>query len=76
LSIEELYERYVKPLPARDRLRLVSITTEDLSRETAEHEDSRTRSLLDYEGIAKDNPVGVDAQEYVTSLRSEWDHRP
>lgn len=33
MSVEELYERYVKPMSANERLRLVSLTTEELSRE-------------------------------------------
>ena len=76
LSIEELYERYVKPLPARDRLRLVTITTDELSRESLDAPGTGARSLLDYEGVGKHNPVGMDAQVYVNALRSEWDDRP
>ena len=76
MTIEELYERYVKPLPAKDRLRLVSITTDELSRETNGAAARPARSVLDYEGVGKDNPIGMDAQAYVSALRSEWDGRP
>lgn len=34
-----------------------------------------TRSVLDFEGMGKDNPIGMDAQEYVNEMRAEWDER-
>lgn len=37
---------------------------------------SRTRSLLEFEGVGAEIWGNVDAQEYVNELRKEWDHRP
>jgi hypothetical protein len=75
MSVEKLYEKYVKPLPVREQLRLVSLMTEELSR-GANGVESGKRSILDYEGVGRHNPVGMDAQEYVSQLRSDWDHHP
>ena len=75
MSVEELYEKYVKPLPVKEQLRLVALITAELSREAVPEEPPK-RSLLEFEGLRKHNPVGMDAQEYVNQLRSEWGHRP
>ncbi len=74
LTVEQVYERYVKRLPVAERLRLVSMTAEQLRRESATdaHEE---RSLLELEGLGAHLWQGIDAQEYVRELRSEWDHR-
>ncbi len=32
------------------------------------------RSILDFRGVGKHLPVGMDAQEYVSNMRDEWDH--
>ena len=74
MSVEELYQKYVRLLPVKERLRLVSITTDGLTREKDE-KTSRKRSLLEFEGLGKHNPTGMDAQEYVNEMRSEWDRR-
>ena len=76
LSVEELYERYVRPLSPRDRLRLITMTTEELSQESAVEPKSGERSLLELEGLGAHLWKGIDAQEYVRELRSEWDDRP
>jgi hypothetical protein len=34
-----------------------------------------TQSILDFEGVAKDSGVGMDAQEYVNQMRDEWEER-
>lgn len=36
----------------------------------------RPHSLLELEGLGAEIWEGIDAQEYVNQLRSEWDHRP
>ncbi|OGG48561.1 MAG: hypothetical protein A3F84_24015 [Candidatus Handelsmanbacteria bacterium RIFCSPLOWO2_12_FULL_64_10] len=72
-SVEELYERHVKPLPAAERLRLVAMIAQDLVSQPAE---KPKRSLLELEGLGAEIWQGIDAQEYVNELRKEWDHRP
>jgi len=44
--------------------------------ETDVADDKPKRSILEFEGLGADDPVGMDAQEYVNQLRAEWDHRP
>jgi hypothetical protein len=73
--IEELYARYIKPLPPEDRLRLLALIARDLA-EAARPTGSHERSLLELAGLGAELWRDVDAQEYVRELRREWDHRP
>ena len=40
---------------------------------TAEAPPKSRRSVLDFRGVGKHNPVGKDPQEYVNEMRDEWD---
>lgn len=76
MSVEELYDRYIKPRPTAERLRLLAMTAQDLAEQPAETEEKTQRSLLELEGLGAELWGGVDAQEYINELRKEWDHRP
>lgn len=76
MSVEELYDRYIKPRPTAERLRLLAMTAQDLAEQPAETEEKPKRSLLELEGLGAELWGGVDAQEYINELRKEWDHRP
>lgn len=72
-TAEEIYQRYVKPLPNNEKLRLIAKVSSDL----VENETEKPkRSLLELEGLGKEIWEGIDAQEYVNELRNEWEHRP
>lgn len=72
-TVEEIYQEYIKPLPDKEKLRLIAKVSSVL----AETEIERPkRSLLELEGLGKEIWEGIDAQEYVNELRNEWDHRP
>ena len=75
MTIEQLYERQIKRLPAAERLRLVAMIAHDLATATTS-DVPRQRSLLELEGLGAGIWEGIDAQEYVNELRKEWDHRP
>lgn len=72
-TIEEIYQQYIKPLPDKDKLRLIAKVSNDLAETEIE---KPKRSLLEFEGLGKEVWEGIDAQEYVNELRNEWDHRP
>ena len=72
--LEDVYEKYVKPLPTAERLRLLEMTVHDLAL-IAQHEPKK-RSILELRGLGKEIWQGVDAQEYVDRLRGEWDTQP
>jgi hypothetical protein len=75
-SVESLYEQYIRPLSAAERLQLLSRIAEDLSAEAPEPTGERRRSILDFHGVGAKSRIGIDAQEYVNEIRREWDHRP
>lgn len=74
-DIDELYARYIKPLPPRDRLRLLAVMARDLAPSDA-LEAPREHSLLELEGLGAHLWRGIDARDYVRGLREEWEHRP
>lgn len=72
-TAEEIYQQYVKPLPDKEKLRLIARVSSDLAENDKE---KPKRSLLELEGLGKEIWEGIDAQEYVNELRNEWEHHP
>jgi hypothetical protein len=71
-TAEEIYQRYVKPLPNSEKLRLIAKVSNDL----AETQESKPkRSIMELHGLGAEIWKGIDAQEYVNELRDEWEHR-
>jgi hypothetical protein len=75
LNLEELYDRYIRPLPPEERLRLLAMTARDLAQTSEGAQDRPKRSILELEGLGAELWEGVDAQAYIHELRKEWDHR-
>lgn len=74
-EINELYARYIKPLPSADRRRLLALMARDLA-QTDGDEKPGERSLLELEGLGAEVWHGIDAQAYVDALRDEWERHP
>jgi hypothetical protein len=70
-----LYAKHIKPLPVADQLQLLAVIAGGLSSDLTSP-PAQERSLLELEGLGAEIWQGVDAQEYVNGLRSEWDARP
>ena len=76
MSIQKLYQQYIKPLNPVEQLSLTAMIIQDLAKNLPkESKAPRQRSLLELEGRGTEIWEGVDAQEYVNELRKEWDHR-
>ncbi len=72
-TAEEIYQRYVKPLPNNEKLRLIAKVSSDM----AENENEKSkRSIMELHGLGAEIWEGVDAQEYVNEMRDEWEQRP
>jgi hypothetical protein len=69
---DEIYERYVRALPAQERLRLLAIVADDLA---APPPAAPARSVMELHGLGRDAWKGVDADAYIERLRGEWDER-
>lgn len=78
ITVEQLYEQHVKPMPAPEQLRLVVLITQQLAAEMPRADIGATpkHSLMELHGLGAEIWQGVDAQEYVNRLRQEWDQRP
>lgn len=74
MTVEQLYQQYIKPIPVAEQLELISLISRKLIR-SSEPKDRKQRSLLELEGLGAEIWKGVDAQEYVDDLRNEWSHR-
>lgn len=73
INIEQLYHRYIEPIPVVDQLRLIALISQQLAQTFVQPEKTKTRSLLELEGLGVEIWNGVDAQEYVNELRDEWE---
>jgi hypothetical protein len=69
-----VYAAHVKKLSPAERLKLVSLIVEDLSRYYTIEERPRP-NIMEFYGAGRALPDGVDAQEYVNQLRGEWEER-
>ena len=72
IDVEVLYQEQIRELPAQARLQLLALIAQGL---TALPSDKPSR-LMDLQGLGKEIWQGIDAQEYINQLRSEWDERP
>ena len=70
-QLEDIYEKYVKPLSTAERLRLLEMTVHDLA--LIARQEPKNRSILELRGLGKEIWQGVDAQKYVDRLREEWE---
>jgi hypothetical protein len=67
--------REVRALPVTERKRLIGLIVDTLT-EPEPSSVKKKRSILEFEGMGAEIWQGIDAQEYVDKLRSEWDDRP
>jgi hypothetical protein len=73
-TVDELYDREIRELSLPDRLHLARRILNEAAAGEATAE-SRPRSLLELEGLGAELWSGLDAQDYVSRLRREWDGR-
>lgn len=74
LTVHDIYVRHIRALSTSERLRLAALILDDLA--DVDVGEAPEFGVLELYGAAADNPVGMDAQEYVNQMRDEWDHRP
>jgi hypothetical protein len=73
MTFEAIVEE-IETLSIDQRKALIMALVDSLARN--EKPPNKTHSLLELEGLGAEIWEGIDAQEYVNQLRSEWDHRP
>jgi hypothetical protein len=73
MTIAEILQQ-ARTLSVQERKELVELLVDSL--DVPEAVPHQQRHLSDLRGLGKEIWDGVDAQEYVNQLRSEWDKRP
>jgi hypothetical protein len=66
--------REARTLSVEERRQLIKALV-DIENEPAK-EAPKKRNIMEFLGLGAEIWEGIDAQEYVNQLRSEWDHRP
>ena len=70
LSLTQIADE-IRSLSVEERKQLITLIVDSLTEPTEEE-----HSILELEGLGAEIWQGIDAQEYVNRLRSEWDERP
>ena len=73
MTMAEILQQ-AKTLSGQERKELVKLLVDSL--EVPEAAPRQQRHLSELRGLGKEIWDGIDAQEYVNQLRSEWDERP
>jgi len=73
LRADDVYERYVKPLPNAERLRLLALLAGEVATHTDDYATRPKLDIMGLHGLGKEIWQGVDIPEYIERLRSEWD---
>lgn len=69
LAVEALYIQEIRGLSPADRLQLLALIAQDLVQSPAK----TSHRITELRGLGKEIWAGIDAQQYVSELRSEWD---
>ena len=73
MTLTEILQQ-AKTLSGQERKELVKLLVDSL--DVPEAAPRQQRCLSELRGLGKEIWEGIDAQEYVDQLRSEWDERP
>jgi hypothetical protein len=73
MTVTEVLQQ-AKALSVQERKELMKLLVDTL--DTTETPQGEKHSILELAGLGAEIWEGIDAQEYVDQLRSEWDHRP
>ena len=73
MTLTEILQQ-AKTLSGSERKELVKLLVDSL--DVPEAVPRQQRRLSELRGLGKEIWEGIDAQEYVDQLRSEWDERP
>ena len=69
ITVEQLYERQIKPLPPNERLKLVALIANELAREIEEGERPK-RSIMELHGL------GAEIGEALTHRNTSINYEP
>ncbi len=70
----DVYTKHVRQLPPAERLKLITLIVDDLARRYT-LEEKPLHNIMEFYGVGRALPEGMDAQAYVNKLRDEWEER-
>ena len=73
MTIQEMIQE-ARTLSVEERNQLIQALLEMTNEPKTE--TPKKRNIMEFLGLGAEIWEGIDAQEYVNQLRSEWDHRP
>lgn len=71
MALREIVQE-ARALSVEERKQLIKLLVDSLT----EEQPKKKRNLMELAGLGTEIWEGIDAQEYINQLRSEWDHRP
>jgi hypothetical protein len=74
MTVAEIMEQ-AKSLSREERKTLVKLLVDTLDMPTVSP-SGKKHSILELAGLGEEIWEGIDVQEYLNQLSSEWDHRP
>ena len=72
MSVQEILQE-AKNLSIDEQKQLIKLLVDIVAEP---QEAPKEHSILELAGLGKEIWEGIDPQEYIRQLRSEWDHRP
>ncbi len=74
-DVERIYRLHISSLSPESRLELIARMAEDLAIAATASTRPRCSRISELHGLGKEIWEGIDPDQYVESLRSEWDER-
>ena len=75
MTIQEMIQE-ARTLSVEERKQLIKALSDMNIGNEPSVETPEKRNIMEFVGLGAEIWEGIDAQEYVNQLRSEWDHRP
>ncbi len=74
-KVDEIYRKHISPPSTEEQLHLLVQMAQHIVAKSKQKDDPEKRSILELHGLGKEIWNDIDAQEFVNTLRDEWDHR-
>lgn len=75
MTLQEIMQE-VHTLTLEERKQLIKMLVDTFTETIESQPTLKKHSILDFKGVGAEMWNGIDAQEYVNQLRSEWDRQP
>ncbi len=73
-AVQQIYNQYLQQLSMIEKLEMLELLVQQtLPKVRKQQVEKKKYNVIDFEGIAKPNYLGEDAQVYVSKLRDKWD---